>query len=201
MLQVGPHADSTGWREVDYGNVRFRVPADWTVHDLPASYHVVTGANGNQGGGGLADPDACGGPMFTADDPTVDLGHGTVPSCPARLTYDLEPAEGVWVREVTEAEAPTFALPNTSSASQDLLISFGDTPLQRIVPAPVFDFTIRNGTHMYSVTVGVGIDASFARSILRERARAIAPRVERTSSSCRTRGRRKIRRLSVRCRR
>ena len=169
-LQDGPIADTSGWRDVNYGGVAFVVPADWAVEDLPASYTEVTRSDGGRLISGLPDPGACGSAMFpTEGTPQVSLGQSLVYlSCPRPVGLNLAPGDGAWIREVDAAAAGTLGTVVVATRIDELEVEVVDIdPTQRPTPQPVIDVVLRHGTDTTWLTIGVGLDPTTARTILR----------------------------------
>jgi hypothetical protein len=166
-LADGPTLSTATWQTVVYEGVQFDVPASWPIVDLPATLFTTTDASGNvNGGGGQLDPGTCGGALFPTR--TVFTGRsGIAPSCPPQLTRALEPHDGVWVRSPDNDAAAD--LPVAASGTVDgleiALLALDEDRLGRTA-APVV-LRVSDGDRTVLITLGVGIDATTARTILR----------------------------------
>lgn len=109
----------------------------------------------------------CGNSMF-ADPPTVFLGSSPfTPSCPAGFAKDLQPRDGVWLRELIDAMKPTTAEAITQGQLNGLDVTVIDTHRSSDrAPSPAVDLTIRVGTQTLWLTLGTGPDVSIARAII-----------------------------------
>lgn len=167
VLADGPTVSTDGWQTVTYGGVQFEVPPSWPIVDLPATLFTTTDASGNvNGGGGQIDPGTCGGALFPTL--TVFTGRsGIAPSCPPILTRALEPHDGVWIRSLEHDPAADLSvLANGTVGDLDVaLLALDEDTLGRTA-APVV-LRVSHGNRTVLVTLGVGIDATTARTILR----------------------------------
>ena len=164
-LQHGTMVDTTGWQQVRHDGIGFLVPASWKVIDLPATLFTTTDAAGNiNGGGGMADPGTCGGSLFPDGPPSALLGAShLVPSCPAILTLDLSPRDGVWIRAASDTDTkpvgPIIAH-GTVSGLDVTIVSVEQSS------NPTVELIIDTNPGEVRISLGVGPDAAIARSIL-----------------------------------
>lgn len=166
-LADGPTLSTDAWQTVTYGGVQFDVPPSWPIVDLPETLFTTTDPAGNvNGGGGQIDPGTCSGALFPTR--TVFTGRsGLVPSCPPQMTRALEPHDGVWVRlPDNDAAADLPVLANGTVGDLDVaLLDLDEETLGRTA-APVV-LRVRNGDRTVLITLGVGVDATTARTVLR----------------------------------
>jgi hypothetical protein len=147
VLQAGPVADSSDWREIKFDGVGVLVPAAWRVVDLIAGKQFPA--------------DACGGQLFPSDDdPAVLFGLPTGPiHCPIAPPGFVGPGDGVWVRPAGSANGP---LKGYRIGGLDVvrleLVPDTDPALDLVVVTPA-------GRRM-AVSIGTR-DPSLARAILR----------------------------------
>ena len=166
-LADGPMSLTDGWQTVTYGGVQFDVPASWPIVDLPATLFTTTDPSGQViGGGGQIDPGTCGGALFPT--PQVFTGRsGLVPSCVPILSRTLEPHDGVWVRlPDDDAAADLPALASGEVGGLDVSLLAADEEALGSTAAPVV-LRVSTGDRTILITLGVGIDATSARTILR----------------------------------
>ena len=165
-LQHGTMVDTTGWQQVRHDGIGFLVPASWRVIDLPATLFTTTDAAGNiNGGGGMADPGTCGGSLFPDGPPSALMGAShLLPSCPAILTLDLSPRDGVWIRAASDTDAKSVGpiIAHGTVSGLDVTIVSVEQSTN-----PTVELIIDTNPGKVRISLGVGPDAAIARSILR----------------------------------
>ena len=170
VLQAAAVADTSSWQAVTYKGIAFRIPEEWLIVDLPASYKEATQGNGAVQISAQPDPGICGGAMFPSDrEAQVSLGTSPlVPSCAAVMNFDLAPGDGMWMRSTVTALTQLDGTPIAHGVVDGLDVTVvrirrrnGDTP------SPVLDLIVKQGDTTIWVSLGVGADTSIARSILR----------------------------------
>jgi hypothetical protein len=170
VLQSGAVADTSSWQTVDYKGIAFRIPEEWPVVDLPASYNEATQGNGAVQVSAQSDPGICGGAMFPSNrGAQVALGTSPlVPSCAPVMGFDVAPGDGMWMRSTVTSLAQLDGTPIAHGVVDGLDVTVvrpdrtnGGTP------SPVLDLIVKKGETTIWVSLGVGTDTSIARSILR----------------------------------
>jgi hypothetical protein len=175
-LQSGVEADTSTWQTVEYQGIAFRVPGDWPVNDLPASFDEVTLPNGGVRTSSQIDPGACGGAMFpAASKPAVSLGTSRmVPSCADITFFDLTSGDGLWIRSTADSRSQPDGTQIAHGVVDGLEVTV--VSMRRTLegaPTPALDLVVRDGSASpIWVSLGVGTDTSTARSILRSLRRA-----------------------------
>jgi hypothetical protein len=171
VLQSGDEVDTTSWQTVGYQGIAFKVPAQWPVEDLPASFSEVTLPGIGIRTSSQLDPGVCGGAMFPSDrDAQVSLGISRLqPSCAEVTNYDLAPGDGLWIRSSADSRSQPDGTPIAHGVVDGLDVSL--IRMHRTdagAPTPVLDLVVRDGSApSIWVTLGVGTDVSVARAILR----------------------------------
>lgn len=171
VLQAGTEADTSTWQTVENQGIAFQVPAEWPVVDLPASFDEATLPNGGVRASSQMDPGACGGAMFSGSfKPAVSLGTSRmVPSCAATTSFDLTPGDGLWIRSTADSRSQ----PDGTEIAHGLVDGLDVFVVQMHrtlagAPTAALDLVVRDGSATpIWVSLGVGTDASIARSILR----------------------------------
>jgi hypothetical protein len=147
-LHAGPLLDTTGWQTIDEDGVRFKAPAEWPVTRL------------TKGDSGL-DPGQCSGVMFgEGHERRVVIGStGIVAKCPAPVTANTRPADGVWLSQVDATTAQSYR-------------SDPATPHGAPLGVPVIEMTLRSTISQTddqafaNLKIGAGPDPAVARTIL-----------------------------------
>lgn len=168
-LQAGTDLDTSGWREVVFEGVALRVPFLWTTRDLrPGPGATQSPRNG------FFNPGLCGATFPHVEPALLFLGSSEIrPPCGgAPIALDLEPADGIWIRAITDeeaaaytdAESPTFhgGIGRGQANGLDITFVGADRP-----PGPVLDLLVRRGSTTVAISVGAGLDVSTARAIVR----------------------------------
>lgn len=161
ILQNGPQAENTDWTPVAVAGVSLFVPPNWKVKDLPHQ-DFSQGFSPN--------PAADHGAWFYSVVPRVFIGKADPNIVTAGLAVDQWPIAAVdaaWEYEIPDDTAnigPVIA----SGTTNCLRVSV----VERTLPDnnsidPVLDLIVRSADHTVRVSIGVGPDASIARTILR----------------------------------
>jgi hypothetical protein len=169
VLQDGPPADPATWRTIEYGGVALEVPAGWATTDLDRSGTTTAGSGVTELVVSEENPGGCNGPRFPADDvPKVVAGSGPMPSCPApgpNQPLDLRAGEGVWIR--TSGTVGIAGLPSTVAGSIDGLdVVAAPSDFDARSPSLELGAALPDGEAVL-VSIGVGLDPSVARAIVR----------------------------------
>jgi hypothetical protein len=170
VLQTGEQADTTGWQSIEFDGVAFRAPPSWPVVDLPASVVEKATSSGGTQVSWIPNPDACGGDMFSnGHRATVYLGNSPPPSCPAGFFFDLRPNDGLWIRSIPDEEAQSLGSPiaHGDVDGLDVTVVRIDVGTRNRAPTAAVDLIVRKGTTTMWVSLGVGVDPTIARSVLR----------------------------------
>ena len=194
-LQAGVVVDPSGWRSLDYAGIGLDIPADWGVVDLAASTEAITNPDGTVQWSSAPHPMMTDGSLFRPDLPyRTYLGDANIyQGGPAPLSYNLEPTEGVWVRSITDADAESivggsyFGPGPTPAVVQGEVDGLAVSVVRNARRSPAIDLVIRNGASATWVTLGVGLESSIARSILRSLHNLNARPRPRTPLPCRRR--------------
>lgn len=174
VLQTGPLADTTGWHPLTFGAVSFQVPAAWPTEQLSTADPNVTTIGGTTlRQSGEVNPGVCGNALFR-EPATVYLGSSPMsPSCPLGMIKDLVPRDGAWIRVLDDQMKPSTSRPITQGRLNGLSVTVVDTDRTADrAPSPVLDIEITDGSQTLWLTLGVGLDPSAARAILRSLHRA-----------------------------
>ncbi len=168
-LSSGPVASSTGWQTVTSGGVSLEVPRSWNTVDLVASTTQTTGPDGAVVQiSGTANPGTCtNGALFPrGSSPSAFWGSAPVtPSCPARPSKDLEPGDGAWIRpEPSTTHAREVVARGRLHGLEAEVLALGTDDVRS--PAPI-ELLIHVGAATQRLSIGVGLDPSIARAILR----------------------------------
>jgi hypothetical protein len=167
-LQSGPVADSAAWRTITFADVSFDVPPEWGSLDLVGSYSRTTSPDGSiRSETGHADPGACDHQIFPPDASTrVFLGTAPMtPSCPYVDHKGLDVGDGAWISSEPDGgvERAIASSGRVRGIPVDVLAL---DPQQTRSAAPV-ELLIHAGATTQRMTIGVGLDPSIARAILR----------------------------------
>jgi len=168
VLQSGPVADVAGWETITYDGIAIDVPSAWRTRDLPADFKETRRADGVvTGQSGTFEPGTCDGSLFPPNpQPIVTLG--SVPlktACPAGFGKTLEPGDGVWIR--ARAADDVGGAPVTHGTLHGLTVDIPDPNLRYDGLSPTLDVDVHVGDGTERLTIGVGLDPSIARAILR----------------------------------
>ena len=179
VLQDGPVADTSDWVTHAHAGIEFSVPPDWPVVNLAESFNSTTTAGGGRSTNGQLPPGTCGRPMvdqvFLGDNPLV-------PSCPAPLQRDLTPADGIWVHTLgpdRDINGPTISSGTVGDMPVAIIERSGLTSAEPLTL--IFD----TGESRTVVSLGVGLDTSIGRAVLRSitRPRPLNEPTEETTSN------------------
>ncbi len=144
----------------------FAVPSEWQVRDLDGSYgEAVVGGDSVNRVSGVANPGTCGGGQYSVQDAkVVFLGDSPInPPCPPPMTIDLSPNDAVWIRPANGEEARATSGHVNGLDVSVLQADWYDHPQ----PNRTVELLVRNGDQSLRVSLGVGIDSSTARAVLR----------------------------------
>jgi hypothetical protein len=166
VLQTGDEADTARWRTVEYKGVAFRIPAQWPVVNNESNSSDPAGPVSLQ-----TDPGICGGAMFPSGrSPQVSLGTSRmIPSCAPQTDLDLTPGDGLWIRSTADSRSQ----PDGTQIAHGVVDGLDVTvvSMHRTLagaPTPELDLVVRDGSAPpIWVSLGVSVDTSIARSILR----------------------------------
>lgn len=165
-LQAGPLLDTGGWQPVTYADVQFDAPPGWEIVDLPA-FTETTNADGSSAGvSGQVSPGVCG-PMFPAPQPPrVSLGGSQSNFfCPAQFEFGIDGGgDGAWIRDVAGGREGTTVARATIGGLDVRVVRFDDQPGVPVDPA--LELLITTPTGDLHLSLGVGVDAAVARTIL-----------------------------------
>ncbi|HUS61126.1 MAG TPA: hypothetical protein VMY34_02950, partial [Acidimicrobiales bacterium] len=157
-LQDGPLVDTSTWQTVTFGGISLLTPPDWELLDL---------AHQNIPHGFFPDPGTCQEPWFWPGYPRalIDVSDPHIGvSCIVVVELPVRPAEGIWIRDGGRV-GPVVA--------EGLIDGMDVAVLDRALPSdaatanPLVDIVVQNGTRTIRISIGVGLDPSVARTILR----------------------------------
>ncbi|HEY0520155.1 MAG TPA: hypothetical protein VGC84_11740 [Ilumatobacteraceae bacterium] len=157
-LETGPTLSTTDWQPVTVDRVSVLVPPSWPLFDLPTQ---------NIADGFFPDPGTCAYGWFV-DVPRAITGHAAnfAVSCAVSLGRPVDPADGVWVRELRTDE--TVGGTVVAHGTVDGLdVSVIDRALPDVdTVSPMIDLLVGTGTHVVRISIGVGLDPAIARAIV-----------------------------------
>lgn len=156
VLQSGPELDTTGWQQVKNEGVEFLVPPSWRV--LHLSRELTPS-------GKTFSPILCQSGTFTdLEPPVVYTGFnvdGPNTDCLAWDSLNLSPNDGLWTRTTGQT---------VTSVTQGTVDGLSVSVLRRSAPnlslGAVLELRIRTAQGNVAVTIGTGVDAAVARTIL-----------------------------------
>ncbi|MBV9951513.1 MAG: hypothetical protein JO291_06150 [Acidimicrobiia bacterium] len=149
-LESGAVRSTRGWREIRYGGVAVRIPPSWHHAQL-----------------GVANLERCGQGMFRVGaPPRFFLGDTRpVPHCDAVTALPIDAiGQGVWMRRAT-GELSQMRDLLTQGTIDGLRVAIGRPPDR--YQDPSLDLLVDGGTEQVRISIGVGLDASTARAIIR----------------------------------
>jgi hypothetical protein len=164
VLQHGPVVATTGWKTVTIDDVSMQVPLLWGVIDL--SHQDVDH-------GVVPNPGSCSDAWFDGNAPTAFIGESDIavscapPPLADGLQHRLTPENGVWMRDLSTAQAGELGDVIAHGTTNGLDVSV----IKRTFPdnettTPIVDLVVRTASHIVRVSIGVGLDDSIARTIL-----------------------------------
>ena len=170
MLQSGPTLEPSAWQSVQFGGVQVAVPSDWEVIDLPGTKVTTTDPTGNViGGGGVPDPGTCSSTMFgNRGTATAFTGtSGIVPGCIPSLGIDLAPHDGLWLRgDDGSRDGQTWLPIGEVDGVQVELLEYPRSRIGESAARPL-ELRIPLASGKVLVSIGAGLDAATARTVLR----------------------------------
>lgn len=156
ILQRGPLATTTDWKHVNIAGVSLLVPPTWNVQDLTNSLNQNPGECQRE-------------PWFWPEFPRAIIGDGdpgVTHSCGGFWWWPIAAVDGVWAHEIPD-DAAHIGPAAAHGTTNGLDISI----VERTLPDtssidPVVDVIVRVPGHVVRISIGVGPDATTARTIL-----------------------------------
>ena len=156
ILQHGPLAVTNDWKPVHIAGVSLLVPPNWNVQDLTNSLNQNPGECQRER-------------WFWPETPRAIIGDGdpgVTHSCGGFSSWPIAAVDGVWAHEIPDDAAligPVAAHGTTNALDVSIV--------ERTLPDtssidPVVDVIVRVSGHIVRVSIGVGPDATTARTIL-----------------------------------
>ena len=151
---------TTDWKPVVVAGVSMLVPPSWEVRDL---------AHQDISQGFVPNPGTCGDGWFYSEAPRALIGEADpniAVGCVAVDRWPIAAVDGVWAREITSDTVdigPVVAHGTTDGLDVSVVertLSDNDSI------DPVVDLILHASGHIVRVSIGVGPDATIARTIL-----------------------------------
>lgn len=160
-LQTGPLADTSTWKTVSFAGVSVLVPPRWELLDL---------AHQDIPHGFFPDPGTCQEPWFWPGYPRalVDVSDPHIGvSCIVVVELPVRPEEGLWIRDVPAGESLRPMAAEGVVDGMDVGVLDRPLPSDAATANPLVDLIVHDGTRTLRISIGVGLDPTIARTILR----------------------------------
>ncbi|MGZ4766547.1 MAG: hypothetical protein ACXV6M_12900 [Ilumatobacteraceae bacterium] len=160
VLQNGPVTETTDWKSVVVAGVSMLVPPSWDVLDL---------AHQDFSHGFAPNPGTCRDAWFVSEDPRVFIGEADpniAVGCVAVDRWPITAVDGIWAREIpSEAVQIGPVIAHGTTGGLDISVVGRTLPDNDSID-PVLDLIIHASGRTVRVNIGVGPDATIARTIL-----------------------------------